>query len=122
MLASDNDEDRIVVLERRGAQPQFDVAEFASELAQPHLGEAAFLVMLDWSSVDSWAFKAPSAASIRNWRQSPPRLRRVAILHGQRWHQPAAVLSALLRIANIEVRSFHPLDRNQALAWLRRKP
>ena len=111
-----------LVLGLRGAQPQFDIAAFASELARFSADRVGVRMMLDWSSIERWAFKPPSAAAIHDWDCATPRLQRAAIVHSHKWHRQAAVLSALMRVSHVEVRSFHPIQRELAVAWLQRDP
>jgi hypothetical protein len=114
-------EEKISVLTRRGVQPTFDILEIAAELSAPPAEGAGQRVLLDWSFVERWLFKAPTPAAISQWKNAGPLIQRAAILHTRKCDQQAAVVSALLRLDNAEVRSFPPSDRTRAIGWLQRK-
>jgi stage II sporulation SpoAA-like protein len=118
MGSSDSGNRAFRVLRRHGAQPPFDIAAIATELAQCQGDDAALCALFDWSQVSSWPFQAPSAAAVRAWNSTVPPVLRAAIIHDQRWDKHAAVLSALMRIRDGQVRSFHSLDHEKAVAWL----
>ncbi len=107
-----------VVVRREGAQPKFDIAAIASELARLQTDDAALRVLFNWSLVDRWPFEAPSAAAIRHWNNSAPTIKRAAFVHDPKWNRHAAIVSALVRIHNAEARSFHPPDHDRAIEWL----
>jgi hypothetical protein len=109
------------MLRRSGVQSEFDVRSIASELAGFQRGSAGRYVVYDWSSIERWAYRAPSATEIAGWRCAAPAIKRLAIIHPPKWNQHAALLSALLRLGGAEVRSFHPAEREKALAWLNPK-
>lgn len=109
---------KCIVLRRQGVQSAFDVAALGEEMTRLSQDEAAQRFLLDWSSIECWPFEAPSAAALKRWNNFAPRFRRVAIVHAPKWNQHAALLSALLRVANTEVRSFHPRDHRDATVWL----
>ena len=106
------------MLRRHGAQPPFDIAAIATELAQGQGDDAPLCALLDWSQVSSWPFQAPSSAAIRAWNLTVPPVLRAAIIHDQKWDKHAAVLSALMRVRDGQVRSFHSIDHEKAVAWL----
>ena len=118
MTSSDLGYSAFRVLRRHGAQPALDVAAIASELTQCLGSDAELRPLFDWSEVTLWPFRAPSAAAIRAWELTAPSVSRAAIIHDQRWDRHAAVLSALLRVRNVQVRSFDPPDHVEAVAWL----
>jgi hypothetical protein len=110
------------VLRRQGAQPNLDIAAIAAELAHSRSGDAALRILLEWSQVSSWPFEAPSAAAVRAWNRAAPLISRVAIVHDQKWNRHAAILSALMRVGNAQVRSFPPPYYEKAIAWLEQGP
>src|SRR5947199_8162693 len=119
-MATSGAEDReYLILRRQAAQPRFDVATLAEEIATLLSDEAPRRIFLDWSSVKSWPFAAPSRQAIACWSMIVPPIRRVAIVHAPKWNQHAALLSALLRLSGAEVRSFHPRQHAGAAAWLK---
>jgi hypothetical protein len=118
MSSSDSGDRAFRVLHRHGAQPALDIAAIASELAQCQSGGAAFRAMFDWSEVTSWPFQAPSATAVRFWNATAPIVSRAAIIHDSKWDRHAAVLSALLRVRDVQVRSFHLGDQDRAVIWL----
>ena len=67
--------------------------------------------------LESWPFRAPSAAAIAGWSRAAPSITRGAFVHAHKWDRQAALLAALLRVANVEV-LFDPTRRDQAIAWL----
>jgi hypothetical protein len=108
----------LTVLPRQGDQSKFDISEIASELAHLHGGEELLSVLFQWSQVTSWPFEAPSASAIRNWKRIAPPISRAALVHNQKLTRHAAVLAALMRVRDAEVRSFHPLAQEDATEWL----
>ena len=109
----------VSVLRWQGAQSKFDVAAIAKEWAAYGGGGVALVLLVDWSQISEWPFGTPSAADIRAWDSLAPPTSRAAFVHDQRWNRHAAVLSALLRRGNAQVRSFRPPDYEKALAWLK---
>jgi hypothetical protein len=101
-----------------GEQPSFDIECLATELARLPTYGAPLRVLFDWSMVESWPVRAPSAAAIAGWNRAAPSITRSAFVHAHKWDRQAALLAALLRVANVEVLSFHPTRRDQAIAWL----
>jgi hypothetical protein len=122
METSHTDNRAFVVLRRAGAQPQFDIAAIARELARSQTSDAALHILFDWSQIDTWPFEAPSAAAIRAWHATAPLIGRAAFIHDPKWNRHVAMVSALMRISNAEVRSFHPPDADRALEWLEKEP
>jgi hypothetical protein len=110
------------VMRRSGAQPKLDIVVIARELAQFQTSQASLNVLFDWSELDSWPFEAPSTAIIRTWKETVPPISRAAIVHDSKRNRHAALLAALLRVRDAEVRSFLPSDYHDALIWLERKP
>jgi hypothetical protein len=108
------------IFRRKGAQPKFDIAQIAAELMESQDGDAERPVLFEWSEVLSWPFAAPSAAAVRGWAKNAPPVSRAAFVHDQRWNRHAAILAALLRAANAQVRSFRPSDYDKAIQWLER--
>jgi hypothetical protein len=106
------------VLRREGPQAQFDIVAIAAELARVKSGGATLRILFEWSQISAWSFEAPSPAAIQAWNASAPAVSRAAIVHGQKWTRHAAVLSALMRVGDTQVRSFHPRDHTAAIAWL----
>lgn len=111
-----------VVSRRLGVQPTFDIAAIARELAALPGAGRELCVLLDWSCIETWPFKPAAQSAIIRWREAPPEVARVAILHDANWNRHAALLSALLRISDVEVRSFAASERAQASRWLGRRP
>jgi len=118
MAASQTGDHAPTVLRKSGAQPEFDVRLIAAELTKLQRGNAGQYVVCDWSAVERWVFRAPSAEEIADWNGAAPAIKRLALIHSSKWNQHAALLSALLRIGGSEVRSFHPAEREKAHAWL----
>lgn len=110
----------IVVLRPRDAQPEFDIAAIASELAGVQTTAAPLRVLFDWSQVRSWPFAVPPAAAVRDWRKTAPSLERVAFVHGLKLNRHAAILLALLRVGGAEARSFNLSNADSAIEWLER--
>jgi len=119
MLEPPEADRRYVVLPRQGAQPEFDFSAIATELARLQTGTAELRLLFDWISVKSW-FKSPSASDLLDWNNTLPLIRRAAIVYTQKCYRQAAMLSALLRLANAEVRSFHHQNIDLAITWLER--
>jgi hypothetical protein len=106
------------VLRRQGAQSKFDIAAFASDLANLQTGDAPLRILFDWLKVDSWPFEAPSAAAVQVWNKTAPAIKRAAFVHDHKWNRHAAMLAALMRVSNAEARSFRPPNADRAIAWL----
>lgn len=106
------------VLRRQDVQRKFDIAAIAGELAHYQTGDARLRILFDWSQVQCWPFEAPSAAALQAWSETTPLIARAAIVHGHKWSRHAALIAALLRMHNAEVRSFRPSDYDRATAWL----
>lgn len=106
----------------RGPQPKLDIIAIARELAHLQTGDASLRVLFDWSELDSWQFEAPSPATIQVWKEAVPSVSRAAIVHDPKWNRHAALLAALLRVCNAEVRSFLPSHRDVAVNWIEQKP
>jgi SpoIIAA-like len=116
--------DRFFLTRRQvGDEARFDVAAMARELT-PALQECASpsndppRVLFDWSGVTSWPYKASSQKDIEFWQKTVPQIFRAAFVHARRWDSQAALLAALLRAANAEVRSFSPAHLDDAISWL----
>ncbi len=120
MGTSQSLESAFFVQRRQRAQEKFDVKAIASELARCQTGDTRLRVLFDWSQVHCWPFEAPSAADVEAWNKTAPSIARAAIIHDQRWNRHAALLAALLRMRNAEVRSFRPSDCEKAIEWLDR--
>jgi hypothetical protein len=118
MGSPDSGDSAFRVLRRHGAQPPFDIAAIAMELAQCQGDDAALCALFDWSQVSSWPFQAPPSAAVQTWSSTAPSVSRAAIIHDQKWDKHAAVLSALMRVRGGQVRSFHSLEHEKAVAWL----
>jgi hypothetical protein len=111
-----------VTLVVSGPIPCFDIQSIATDLGRASNSCSQMRVFFDWSKVESWPFEAPSPIAIAAWRRAAPSIMRAAFLHVHKWDRHAALLSALLRSANAEVRSFRPIDRDLAISWLRGGP
>jgi hypothetical protein len=109
---------KFFVLRSHGAQPKLDIIAIAGELWHIQKGDAALRVLFDWSKLKSWPFEAPSLATIQKWKETVPFISRAAIVHDQKWNRHAALLAALLRVGNAQVRSFRASDYNGAIVWL----
>ena len=116
--------DRVFLTRRQaGDLARFDVAAIARELtlslqARAPPSNEPPRVLFDWSGVTSWPYKASSQKDIEFWKETVPQISRVAFVHTRRWDSQAALLAALLRSANAEVRSFSPVKLNDAIGWL----
>jgi hypothetical protein len=108
----------LFVLSRQGPQSKLDIVSIAAELTRLQCGGAGIRILFEWSQISAWPFEAPSAAAIQTWKASAPSIVRAAIVHDQKWTRHAALLAALLRVNNTQVRSFHPRDHAAAVAWL----
>jgi len=106
----------------RGPQPKLDIIAIARELAHLQTGDASLRVLFDWSELDFWQFEAPSPATIQVWKETVPSVSRAAIVHDPKWNRHAALLAALLRVCDAEVRSFLPSHRDEAIIWIEGKP
>jgi len=106
------------VLRRRGDQSKFDIAEIVGELAHHSGGDGPLFLLFEWSEVSSWPFQAPSASAIRDWKKRAPLISRAALVHNQKLTRHAAILAALMRVCDAEVRSFHPPAYDGAVEWL----
>jgi hypothetical protein len=111
-----------LVLRRQGVQSKFDIAAIARELATLQTGDPTRSVLFDWSQVDIWPFGAPPAAALQAWSKTAPLIQRAAFVHDPKLNRHAAILSALLRVSNVEARSFHLSDIDRAIAWLESDP
>ena len=118
MNASQPADSEYLLIRPQSAQSCFNVAALARELAALQTGAETRRVLFDWSQIGSWPFAAPSAAAIREWKATAPPIARAAFIHRPKWNRHAAVLSALLRISNSEVRCFRHTDTEKAIAWL----
>ncbi len=107
-----------LTLRRRGDQSTFDIAELAAELAHARGEETRLRVLFDWSHVTTWRARTPSADVARIWSTTAPPVARAALVHDHRWTRQAALLSAVIRVASGQVRSFHPRDHEKAISWL----
>ncbi len=106
------------VLRHRGAQPTLDIMAIAGELAHFETCDPARRILFDWSGVDCWPFKAPSAAAILTWYRTAPSIARAAFVHHQKLCRHAALVAALVRVRDAQARSFRPSDYDEAIAWL----
>lgn len=118
MASGDTENVRVVVLRRRGAQPPFDVLLVADELERLQAGATVTRLLFDWSLVDHWRFDAPSVKEVEHWRANAPKIARAAIVHALKWKSQAALVSALLRTGNTQVRCFRPAEYEKAVEWL----
>jgi len=124
MLTRELSGDRAFLTRRQaGDQAPFDVAAIALELTLA-LQELALpnseppRVLFDWSAVTSWPYKATSQEGIQFWQKNVPQIFRAAFVHARRWDSQAALLAALLRSTNAEVRSFSSARLDDAISWL----
>jgi hypothetical protein len=109
---------------RAGDQPQFDIKAIARELTHS-LNDSTFSatrrpprVLFDWAEVTSWPYKVSSQKCVQFWKEAVPPILRAAFIHDKRWDRQAAILGALLRMANTEARSFSPARLAVAVSWL----
>ena len=109
------------ILRLRGVQPMFDITAIGNELAKHQTVDGPARILFDWSQIRSWPFEPPSAASIRTWNLSAPAIALGAFVHDRKWNRHVALLAALLRVGNAEVRSFRVSDFENATAWLKRE-
>jgi len=108
----------VFVMRQSGPQPKLDIIAIARELARSRLGDASLKVLFDWSELDTWPFEAPSLATVQAWKEIIPSVSRAAIVHDPKWNRHAALLAALLRVGDAEVRSFLPFYRDAAIIWI----
>jgi hypothetical protein len=122
METSKPDGSALFVLSRQGPQQKLDIVAIAAELTRLESGGAALLILFEWSQISAWPFEAPSAAAILEWNASALSIARAAIVHDHKLTRHAALLAALMRVADAQVRSFHPRDLSAAVAWLEQGP
>jgi hypothetical protein len=108
----------ITILQRQGDQSKFDIGEIFGELAHSQRVGKPFLLLFEWSQVGSWPFEAPGADAIRDWKQTAPLISRAALVHTRRLTRHAAILAPLMRVRDVEVRSFYPPKHERAADWL----
>jgi hypothetical protein len=111
-----------VLMRRHGPQPKLDIIAIARDLAPLQTNDASLQVLFDWSELDSWPFEAPSLATVQAWRDAVPSISRAAIVHDPKWNRHAALLAALLRVCDAEVRSFPPSEYDRAVTWVEQMP
>jgi hypothetical protein len=92
----------------------FDITAIGNELAKHQTVDGPARILFDWSQIRSWPFGPPSAASIRTWNLSAPAIALGAFVHDRKWNRHVALLAALLRVGNAEVRSFQASDFESA--------
>jgi hypothetical protein len=80
---------------------------------------ARLRVLLDWIALRGLDAKDGIASSCRRWREAPPLIDRMAIVHEHHWNRQAALLAAAFRTEATPVRSWIPRDISKAVAWLR---
>jgi hypothetical protein len=112
----------VVVRRHAGDQAIFDIALMAQELAlalkESESDNQPVRVLFDWSELTSWPYRPSPQKSIQFWKGTVPKIARAAFVHSRRWDPQAALLAALLRIADAEVRSFSPRQFDDAIKWL----
>jgi SpoIIAA-like len=102
----------------KGVQSTFDIAVIAIELGAAARRRKRLRLLFDWSEIESWPFQAPSASAIRLWNSRAPSIVCAAIVHHHKWNKHAALISALLRLNNSQVKCFRVPERDSAIAWL----
>jgi hypothetical protein len=108
---------------RKGDQARLDIVAVAKELTlafkecAPVSNELP-RILFDWSEVTSLPYQTPSQKSLQVWRKTAPQVLRAAFVHHRRWDRQVALLAALLRSADAEVRSFSPEHLDDAVGWL----
>jgi hypothetical protein len=110
-----------------GNQARLDIVAMAKDLTialreREPLGNELSRVLFDCSEVTSWPYQAPPQKSLQHWKKTVPQIFRAAFVHHRRWDRHVALLAALLRSANAEVRSFSPEQLDDAISWLASDP
>src|SRR5260221_5217618 len=99
------DHGRTVCVRIHGTQSATEFGEFGQVLVETYANARRLLILLDWSALKGWDNEAAASISFQGWSVATPLIERVAIVHAPRWNRQAAVLAAMLRIQNVDVRS-----------------
>jgi hypothetical protein len=109
---------RIVCLRVVGVQSVIEFGTFSDSLPEIVAAAKPLRVIFDWTALDGWSDKTGSAASHQKWGLTAHLIERAAIVHDRRWYRQAAVLAAVLRTRNVQVRSWRVSELSRALVWL----
>jgi hypothetical protein len=112
-----------VTSRQAGNQARFDIVSIARELKiasqeQAWSGGEPLRILFDWSEVTTWPYQATPQTRLQLWRKMAPAVLRAAFVHNRRWDRQVALIAALLRSTNAEVRSFPPAKLDDAIDWL----
>jgi SpoIIAA-like len=114
--------DGIVVVRPRGVQVTSELIGCMESLLLECQSTGPLMLLFDWSEIENWRFVGIAGLPIRRCLDLAGAIKRVAIVHENRWNRQAAWFAAILRSGNAEVRSWNPRDLDAAMAWLKPKP
>jgi hypothetical protein len=98
-----------------------DLSVFETALPDRHAGHQHIQVLFDWTGIEGWEPGTRQPALWPNWRAMAHPIKRAAVVHERRWNRQAALLAAMLRINQTQVRSWLPRYLPAALNWLKEK-
>lgn len=75
-------------------------------------------ILFDWRSLDNSSLLGWSVVAMEPWIVVVHRIERIAIVHDPGWNRHAALLAALLRRENLNIRSWRPEHLSTAFDWL----
>ena len=76
-------------------------------------------ILFDWSDLQDWPLSACELKVTEGWAHLARSIRNAAIVHHCRWNRQAAWIAALLRLHNVNVRSWRHNEADRAIAWLK---
>jgi len=97
---------RLVSIRLSGLHRASDFAELARSFSTRFPEREGLYVLFDWSALSVWDNDSAAREACKKWESAVPPIHRAAIVHPQRWMRHAAVLSAVLRVKGVEVRSW----------------
>jgi hypothetical protein len=119
MIELDDRIDEFITVRLSGILSSSEFACFGDILADVRGDSERLRVLFDWTALEDWDEKHEIASSCHKWREAPPLIDRMAIIHEHHWNRQAALLAAAFRTEASPVRSWIPRDISKAVAWLR---
>ena len=101
----------------RGVQSAAEFGALSSVLPSTS-SQRRWRILFDWTELLGWDDRRALNLSCQFWHSAADRIVRVSIVHQHRWNHQAALLAAVLRVRDVQVRSWSPRYRVQALTWL----
>ena len=102
---------------QQGMQSAVNFGALSNALTQSS-SQRRWYILFDWTELEGWDDRREFNLSCRKWSLTADTIVRASILHRPRWNHQAALLAAAFRVHGVQVKSWPPHHREEALRWL----